>query len=123
MNFLDVLSRTERTCQLLRELIISEPEFNRWEDVGGYSFQSNLLQFFPLTSGPFPLSGENKETMDSAFKIARAFGGGWSKHGDGSWHGECELSELEGQKFTVVLHRVDPPKETRSINLNLEAAQ
>jgi hypothetical protein len=103
-KFKTQLANAESLIAGLRLIVDKTPEFARWE-ISPSSLDCSLIQFFPNDSNyeSFPLV----ERERSALRVARAFGGEWTKvpqsGGNGQWRGAVTVA---GQKLTVFLHHV-----------------
>lgn len=103
MKIAAALEQAQKHLQALVELVEKEPEIHRWQTCGICLLDSSLVQLFPRE-----VCGETSEAQLSATKVAKAFGGNWTRHPDGSWHGDVPAV---GDRVTikVILHHVDPP--------------
>lgn len=92
----DYLQRGREQIVKLAAIFDAEPEFSKWAASHLDMPLFSLLQFFPADRADF---GKAEE---SAIKIARAFGGSWTRQADGSWKGNAG-------EWTIILHNVERP--------------
>jgi hypothetical protein len=120
-QLIETLDKNVARLNEIRAIIEREPAFARWHTLGG--FETWLVQLFPDvafgTEGIEPTSYPIHERQRDAKAIARALGGHWERHLDGSWHRE-RGNQGEAVVLRVILHRVDFDKAPAEVSYHID---